>query len=196
MADDRLERCFFCGATFPRRELIRGAGGAICRTCIAALQELGQDHLTGPPQAATEQATRAVSLEEIRRDRVPRTPATGKQPHCDDANEERLSRVGESTSMVDTMEGKEDGEIDLERGISRELSAHDYESRMDLAAAYLEMGRRHAAVRELLAALESTLLCKDYPSALRCVARVRATVDVPKVRDRICEILARHSSDD
>lgn len=192
MVDSRQERCFFCGATFPRRELFRGSGGSICRACIGALREL----CDAPPPTdsgprATEQATRAVSLEEIRRERgEPREAATA--PAADVA-ELQDHRIGDHTALVDTMEGTDDNEIDLDRSIRREFSAHDYESRMDLAAAYIEMGRRHAAVRELLSALESTLLCKDYPAALRCIARARATVDVAKVRDRICEILARHA---
>lgn len=111
----------------------------------------------------------------------------------DDAPDDRKLAIGDSTRMVDTLEGADDEDIDLDRVTAQDHSAHDYQSRMDLAAAYREMGRRHAAVRELLAALESTLLCKDYPSALRCVALARAAVDTPKVRDRICEILARHA---
>lgn len=197
MADIRQERCFFCGSTFPRRELLRGAGGSICRACIAALQELDSSAAPGNTQA-TEQATRAVSVDEIRRERHLRERAV-EPPTSDAARvelERRASRIGDSTALVDTLEGKDDDDIDLDRAVSRELSAHDYESRIDLASAYLEMGRRHAAARELLAALESTLLCKDYPSALRCVARARNAVDVPKVRDRICEILARHAQDE
>jgi len=72
-------------------------------------------------------------------------------------------------------------------------SAHDYASRIDLAEAYREMGRTQAAVTELLAAMESALLCADYVTALRCVGGARRTADSPAVRDRICEILTRHA---
>jgi hypothetical protein len=140
-----------------------------------------------------------VSLDDIRRERLLREPLAGPTASGaarEESPEVQASRIGDATALVDTLEGKEDDEIDLDRGVSRELSAHDYESRIDLAAAYVEMGRRHAAVRELLAALESTLLCKDYPSALRCVARARIAVNVPRVRDRICEILARHAPEE
>ena len=108
----------------------------------------------------------------------------------------KAKAVGDSTSLLDTMEGTEDDDIDLDKPVSRDHSAHDYQSRLDLAAALVEMGRRHAAVRELLAGLESTLLCKDYLATLRCIAMARGAVNVPKVRDRICEILARHAPEE
>jgi hypothetical protein len=98
-----------------------------------------------------------------------------------------LSR--DPTRAINLVGLEEDGEPQ----ISDERSAHDYESRMDLAAAYQEMGRTQAAVAELLAAMESALLCGDYLTALRCVGQLRRTADSPAIRDRICGILTRHA---
>jgi hypothetical protein len=72
-------------------------------------------------------------------------------------------------------------------------SAHDYQTRMDLAAAYLEMGRKNAAVNELLTAAESAILCADFKTALRCAARARQINDGPTLRDRIADIFTRNA---
>jgi len=72
-------------------------------------------------------------------------------------------------------------------------SAHDYQTRMDLAAAYLEMGRNNAAVNELLTAVESAILCTDFKTALRCAARARQIADGPTLRDRIADIFTRNA---
>lgn len=72
-------------------------------------------------------------------------------------------------------------------------SAHDYQTRMDLAAAYVEMGRKNAAVNELLTATESALLCADLRTAMRCAARARKINDGPTLRDRIAEIFTRNA---
>lgn len=250
MADTRQQRCFFCGSTYPKPELLRGAVGAICRACVEALRELASPEGAAPDhEKATDQATRAVSLEELRRAReaveaveAEKAEEAGEPPVAMDPDGTRRSRpprkgeaaaapkgsaapqdaapaaspspaashrapaappsgtpdaalltVGDSTRLLDTLEGAEDDAIDLDKPVAPHHSAHDYQSRMDLAAALVEMGRRHAAVRELIAALESTLLCKDYPAALRCIAMARAAVDVPRVQGRLCEILARHA---
>lgn len=72
-------------------------------------------------------------------------------------------------------------------------SAHDYQTRMDLAAAYVEMGRNSAAVNELLTAVESAILCSDFKTALRCAARARHINDGPTLRDRIADIFTRNA---
>ncbi len=98
-------------------------------------------------------------------------------------------RVGNATKAINIV-ALDDPDAS---GGADERSAHDYQSRIDLAAAYREMGRTNAAVNELLAAIESALLCADYPTALRCVGNAREIADSPAVRDRICEILTRHA---
>jgi hypothetical protein len=104
-----------------------------------------------------------------------------------------LEPEGASTSGDDTaVPGLEDDLV----GNDGDQSAHDYASRMDLAAAYAEMGRRPQAVRELLLALESALLCDDYGAALSCVSRARRLGDSPALRDQICDALTRHSPDE
>jgi hypothetical protein len=77
--------------------------------------------------------------------------------------------------------------------IADSRSAHDYQTRIDLAAAYMEMGRKNAAVNELLTAVESALLCADYQTALRCAARTRKINDGPTLRDRIVDIFTRNA---
>ncbi len=72
-------------------------------------------------------------------------------------------------------------------------SAHDYQTRMDLAAAYLEMGKKIAAVSELLLATESAILCGDFSAAMRCAARAREIGDGPTLRDRLAEIFTRNA---
>ena len=77
-----------------------------------------------------------------------------------------------------------------------EMSVHDYQSRADLAVAYAELGKRHLAVEEFYAAMESALLCKDWPFALKMISKIRETADGPTVRDRIHEVLARNLPED
>lgn len=72
-------------------------------------------------------------------------------------------------------------------------SAHDYQTRIDLAAAYVEMGRNNAAVNELLTAVESAILCADFKTALLCAARARQISDGPTLRDRIADIFTRNA---
>ncbi len=93
--------------------------------------------------------------------------------------------VGDSTGMVTI--APETAEI----GDGR--SAHDYQTRIDLAAAYVEMGRKNAAVNELLTAVESALLCSDFQTALRCAARAREINDGPTLRDRLADIFTRNA---
>ena len=100
------------------------------------------------------------------------------------------SAVGDATKTINLTVLDDDGDMP---GCQDDRSAHDYQSRIDLAAAYREMGRTSAAVNELLAAIESALLCADYRSALRCVVQAREVSDSPSVRDRICEIMTRHA---
>ena len=55
------------------------------------------------------------------------------------------------------------------------------------------MGRKNAAVNELLTAAESALLCADFQTALRCAARARQLGDGPTLRDRIAELFTRNA---
>lgn len=100
-------------------------------------------------------------------------------------SERETGTPGDATGMVtlapDTT-GDEDGR-----------SAHDYQTRMDLAAAYVEMGRKNAAVNELLTAAESAILCADLKTALRCASRARQINDGPTLRDRIADIFTRNA---
>jgi len=73
-----------------------------------------------------------------------------------------------------------------------ELSAHAYESRADLAEAYLELGKRSLAVMEYFGALEAALACRDWAFALQAIAHLRKVADGPTTRDRIHEMLSRH----
>jgi len=73
-----------------------------------------------------------------------------------------------------------------------ELSAHAYENRVDLAEAYLELGKRGLAITEYFGALEAALACHDWPFALQTIARLRKVADGPTTRDRIHEMLSRH----
>ncbi len=92
---------------------------------------------------------------------------------------------GDSTGMV-TLEPDEASDGDGR-------SAHDYQTRIDLAAAYLEMGRKNAAVNELMTAAESAILCGDFQTAMRCAARARKLNDGPTLRDRIAELFTRNA---
>ncbi|MFH2005685.1 MAG: hypothetical protein ABI333_03750 [bacterium] len=100
----------------------------------------------------------------------------------------RLSEPDLLSSLKDGASGQEQSP---DKPAREERSAHDYQTRIDLAAAYLEMGRTGAAVSELLAATESAIFCADYQTALRCAARARRIADGPSLRDRICEIFTR-----
>jgi hypothetical protein len=123
-------------------------------------------------------------------------------PGCIFALAARLAELGREGSTVperldagaDEADGLEPG-ADLV-GNGEDGSAHDYASRMDLAAAYAELGKRQAAVRELLLALESALICGDHTAALTCVARARSIGDSPSLRDQICATLSRHAPSD
>lgn len=100
-------------------------------------------------------------------------------------SERETGEPGDSTGMVTlTPETASDGDG---------RSAHDYQTRMDLANAYVEMGRKNAAVNELLTAVESAILCNDFKTALRCAARSREINDGPTLRDRIAEIFTRNA---
>ena len=55
----------------------------------------------------------------------------------------------------------------------------------------MEMGKRGPAVSELVLAMESALICADYPTALRCAASARAIADSPALRDRLVEVITR-----
>jgi hypothetical protein len=81
-------------------------------------------------------------------------------------------------------------------GEDGELPAHEYQNRADLAAAYLELGRRKMALKELFGALDSALICQDWPFALKMIGRLRDAADSPTLRDRIHETLALHVPQD
>ncbi len=81
---------------------------------------------------------------------------------------------------------------DMLLGDEGELPAQEYESAADLAAAYLELGRRSSALEQYFQALEGSLACGDWAFSLRVVAKLRESADGPTVRDRIHEVLARH----
>ena len=100
-------------------------------------------------------------------------------------SERESGGVGDSTGMVTLSPEETEGEDGR--------SAHDYQTRIDLAAAYIEMGRKNAAVNELLTAVESALLCNDFKTALRCAARTRQINDGPTLRDRIADIFTRNA---
>jgi hypothetical protein len=120
-------------------------------------------------------------------------------PGCIFSLAARLAELGrEGSATPDQMDPGADETGDLEPGADLvghegDGSAHDYASRMDLAAAYAELGKRQAAVRELLLALESALICGDHTAALICVARARRIGDSPSLRDQICASLSRHA---
>jgi hypothetical protein len=77
-------------------------------------------------------------------------------------------------------------------GEDGELPAHQYQNRADLAAAYLELGKKHMALEELFGALESALICQDWAFALHCVGLIRNAADSPTIRDRIHQVLELH----
>ena len=73
-----------------------------------------------------------------------------------------------------------------------DLPAHEYQNRVDLAAAYVELGKKSLALKELFAAFESSLICQDWVFALKIIPRIRDIADGPTLRDRIHETLAIH----
>jgi hypothetical protein len=101
------------------------------------------------------------------------------------------ARLSEPDTLPPPNAGSKGQEQASAKPAREERSAHDYQTRIDLAAAYLEMGRTGAAVTELLEATESAIFCADYQTALRCAARARRIADGPSLRDRICEIFTR-----
>ncbi len=73
-----------------------------------------------------------------------------------------------------------------------DLPAHEYQNRVDLAGAYLELGKKNLALKEYFAALESSLICRDWAFALSIISKIRNMADGPTIRDRIHEALSLH----
>ena len=108
----------------------------------------------------------------------------------------RLAEAGRTATAPDDVTGAvtlpaDSGDELLLPSETTERSAHDYQTSIDLAAAYMEMGRRNAAVNELLSALESAIICDDFQTGLQCIARCRQIADSPSLRDTICALLTR-----